>query len=295
MSSITVSKIERKSAERKKSFSYETWRRLKKNKLAMISLAFLIVLAILAISADVITPYDYAAQDISAKLTDPCWKHPFGTDEYGRDMLSRTLVGARYSLAIAIVAVAVGAFIGCVLGLVAAFYSKLDNIIMRALDVFMGIPGTLLAIALISAMGEGLFNTMLAVGISSVPSFARVIRSSVLAVQQEEYIEAAKSIGASDIRIILKHIFPNAFAPLLVQCTLKACSAILMSSTLSFLGLGIKPPTPEWGCMLSEGKKYLRSHIHMSVVPGAAIMLTTYALNLLGDGLRDALDPRLRQ
>ena len=279
----------------KNSVVKETWRRLKMNKLAFISLIFLCALVVIAILAPVIAPYDYAAQDMSMKLQNPSWSHPFGTDDYGRDFFSRILIGARYSLMVSFVAVALAAAAGTVLGLLAAFYQRLDNPIMRVLDVFMGIPGTLMAIVIISALGNGLFKTMTAIAVSSTPSFARVVRSAVLSAKQEEYVEAARSIGANDFRLMFKHILPNAFAPLLVRCTLSACDAILMCSTLSFLGLGVTPPTPEWGCMLSEGKKFLRDHLYMSVIPGAAIMLTTYSLNLLGDGLRDALDPRLRR
>lgn len=273
----------------------ETWRRFKKNRLALAGLIVLSILVICAIFAPFLIPYDYTEQNLSNALSYPNSEHWFGTDNYGRDIFSRIIYGSRISLMVGLVAVSIAAVGGTILGAIAAFYNKLDNLIMRIMDIFMGVPSLLLAIAIVSVLGPGVMNLMVAVGISAIPAFARVARSSVLTVKEAEFIEAAKSIGASNIRIIFRHIFPNAFAPVLVQCTLRAANAIIWAASLSFLGLGIRPPSPEWGAMLSAGRQYLRDYWHMTVIPGLAIMITTYALNVVGDGLRDALDPRLKK
>ncbi|RKD21625.1 peptide/nickel transport system permease protein [Caminicella sporogenes DSM 14501] len=290
--------VSHKKKNKKRSQWAEVWRRLKKNKMAMLGLAILTVLVLLAIFADFIANYDEVVVkiDLANKLKGPSAEHWLGTDEFGRDIFARMVHGARVSLYVGIIAVGISIIIGGTLGAIAGYYGgKLDNVIMRAMDIFLAIPSILLAIAIVSALGPSLFNLMLAIGVSSVPSYARIVRASVLSIRDQEFIEAAKAIGASDARIILKHIIPNALAPVIVQGTLGVAGAILSTAGLSFIGLGIQPPAPEWGSMLAGGRQYLRYAWHVTTFPGLAIMITILALNLVGDGLRDALDPRLKQ
>lgn len=285
-------------APRKRSIWLEVFRRMSKNKMAMFGLAIIIVLVLTAVFADVIAPYEEVAikQNLAQRLQGPSAKHWLGTDEFGRDIFARLVHGARVSLKVGIVAVGISILIGGTLGAVAGYYGgKIDNVIMRAMDIFLAIPSILLAIAIVSALGPSLFNLMLAIGISSVPSYARIVRASVLSLRDQEFIEAARAIGASDFRIVTKHIVPNALAPVIVQGTLGVAGAILSTAGLSFIGLGIQPPAPEWGSMLSGGRAYLRYAWHVTTFPGLLIMITILALNLLGDGLRDALDPKLKQ
>ena len=273
----------------------EAWRRLRRNRMAMLALAVLVILIVCAIFAPIIAPYGYAEQDLSSTFVYPCWQHPFGMDNLGRDILSRVIYGSRISLQVGLIAVGISVLVGGTLGAIAAFWPKTDNIIMRFMDIFMAIPSLLMAIAITSALGSGTRNLMIAVGLSSMPQYARIMRASVLTVKDQEFIEAAESIGASSFRIILRHILPNAFAPLLVQATLGVGNAIMSAATLSFLGLGIQPPTPEWGSLLSTGRNFIRQFWPMTIFPGLAIMVTVYALNVLGDGLRDALDPKQKK
>ncbi|MGP1419443.1 MAG: ABC transporter permease [Sphaerochaetaceae bacterium] len=273
----------------------EIWRRLRKNKAAMFGLAIILIIMLMAIFAEVIAPYDYSQQNLSARFQKPSLEHLFGTDNFGRDIFSRVVHGARISLKVGLISVLVSVAAGGTLGAVAAFYGgRTDNIIMRILDVVLAIPGMLLAIAIAATLGAGLGNMMIAIGIGSVPGYARVVRASVLTVKEQDYIEVARSIGASDARIIFRHILLNAMAPILVQATLGVAGAILSCASLSFLGLGIEPPTPEWGSMLSSTRQYISQYWWLTAFPGGMIMLTVYALNVLGDGLRDALDPRLK-
>lgn len=281
--------------KKKKGPWQEVWRRLKKNKMAMFGLTIIILLSLCAIFADYIAPYGYDEQDLSRRFLFPCKEHLLGTDNFGRDILSRIIYGSRISLTVGFIAVGLAIIVGGTLGAIAAFYGgKIDNIIMRAMDILLAIPGMLLAIALAAALGPGLKNMMIAIGVGSVPGYARVVRASVLTVREEEFVEAAISIGASDARIIFHHIIPNAMAPIIVQATLGVASSILSAGALSFLGLGIQPPIPEWGAMLSGARQYIRDYWHLTTFPGLMIMITIYALNVLGDGLRDALDPRLK-
>lgn len=273
----------------------DTFKRFKRNKLAMMGLCMICVLVLCAVLAPVIAPYHYDEQNLQDTFVFPCRKYPLGTDSLGRDILSRVIYGTRTSLSISVVTVIIATIIGGSLGAVAAYYGgPLDNIIMRFLDIFLAIPATLLAIAIAAAMGAGIFNTMIAITIGQLPGLARIVRATVLSIKGEEYIRAARSIGAGDGRILVRHILPNAMAPIIVQATLYVASAILSISSLSFIGLGIQPPTPEWGSMLSAGRTYIRDYWHIVVFPGLAIMLTIFAFNLMGDGLRDALDPRLK-
>lgn len=277
---------------------FETWRMLKKNKMAMVGLGILIVLILLAIFADVIADYDEVAikMNTEIRLQGPSKDHILGTDELGRDIFARIIHGARVSLQVGIIAVGIAILAGGSLGAIAGFYGgKLDNIIMRIMDIFLAIPSILLAISIVSALGSTMLNLMIAVGISSIPSYARIVRASVLSIKDQEFIEAARAIGARDSRIIVKHILPNSLAPVIVQGTLGVAGAILSTAGLSFIGLGIEKPAPEWGAMLSGGRQHLRDAWHVTTFPGIAIMITILSLNLLGDGLRDALDPRLKQ
>ena len=276
----------------------EAWRMLKRNKMAMIGLGILVVLILLAVFADVIADYDEVAikMNTSIRLQGPSKDHILGTDELGRDIFARIIHGARVSLQVGIIAVGIAIIVGGTLGAIAGFYGgKLDNVIMRIMDIFLAIPSILLAISIVSALGSSMPNLMIAVGVSSIPSYARIVRASVLSIKDQEFIEAARAIGARDSRIIIKHILPNSLAPVIVQGTLGVAGAILSTAGLSFIGLGIEKPAPEWGAMLSGGRQHLRDAWHVAAFPGIAIMITILSLNLLGDGLRDALDPRLKQ
>ena len=285
-------------SNKKRSQWVEVWRRLKRNKMAVLGLIILIILVLLAVFADVIANYDNVVikQNLAHRLQGPSAAHWLGTDEFGRDIFARLVHGTRVSLQVGIVAVGISIVIGGILGAVAGYYGgKLDNTIMRIMDIFLAVPSILLAIAIVSALGPSIINLMLAISISSVPSYARIVRASVLSIRDQEFIEAAKAIGARNTRIIFRHIIPNSLAPVIVQATLGVASAILSTAGLSFIGLGIQPPAPEWGSMLSGGRQYLRYAWWVTTFPGVAIMITILSLNLLGDGLRDALDPRLKQ
>lgn len=285
-----------KVAKKKRSQMADVWHRLCKNKLAMFGLVILLALVLLAIFADFFAPYGYDDQDYSQMLQFPSWQHPMGTDNFGRDILSRIIFGSRISLQIGFISLLGSAAMGSILGACAGYYGGItDTIIMRGADILMAIPRTVLAIAIATTLGPGLMNAMIAVAISSIPSFARVVRASTLTVKDQEYVEAARAIGASDAQIIAKYIFPNVLAPIIVQATLGVGTAIILAASLSFLGLGIQPPIPEWGAMLSAARSYMRDYWYMVTFPGLAIMITVLALNLFGDGLRDALDPKLKK
>ena len=274
----------------------DTFRRFIKNKAAVVGLIIISLLLFGAIFAGVITPYDFDKQDLTARFEMPSMAHLLGTDEFGRDLFTRILYGARISLFVGILSVSVGCLIGGTLGALAAYYGgRVDNFIMRFLDIWHSIPDLLLAISLASAMGPGIGNAIIAIGLTTIPSYARVVRASVMTVKNTEYIEAARCLGASVPRIILRHIIPNALAPIIVQASLGVAGAIITSASLSFIGLGVQPPTPEWGSMLSKGRQYIRNYWHLVTFPGVFIMTTVISLNLLGDGLRDALDPRLKR
>lgn len=270
------------------------WRKFKKQKIALIAGVFILLLVILAIIGPFIVPFDVTEADYGSVLEGPSLKHWAGTDEFGRDILSRVVVGTRISLSVGFFSVFIGAFIGTVLGLISGYYGgKIDNLIMRSCDVLFAFPGILLAIGIIAILGPGLVNVVYAVATFTIPIFARIARSSTLAVGATLYVEATKSIGARNWRIILRHIFPGTVSSLIVYFTMRLGLAILTAASLSFLGLGAQPPTPEWGAMLSSGRDYLNSDIHVTLFPGLAIFLTVLAFNLLGDGLRDALDPKI--
>ena len=283
---------------KRRSAFQETWRRFRKNPGAMLGLIMVILIVTVAIASGFIFNYekDVIGQHISQRLQKPSPEHPFGTDELGRDIMARVLYGARYSLSIGIVAVIVSLLVGVTLGAIAGYVGGVvENIIMRIVDIFLAIPSILLAIAVVSALGQSALNLMIAVGLCKVPSFAQVTRASVLTVRNNEYVEACRAIGSDDWRIIFSHILPNSLSPIIVQATLRIGSAIISASALSFLGLGIPLPAPEWGAMLSSGRQYIRDYSYMTLFPGLAILATVISFNLIGDGLRDALDPKLKR
>lgn len=282
---------------KKKSSLAGVWRRLKRNKMAIAGLIILGLIIFFAIFADVFFDYEtlVISQSAANRLKPPSAAHWLGTDEVGRDILARIVHGARVSLPVAFATIAIATVVGGLLGAVAGYGGrKADNVIMRVMDVFLAIPSILLSIALVSALGNSTFNLMLAISISNIAPFARIVRSSVMTIRNEEYVEAARAVGGSDMRIVFKHIIPNCMAPIIVQATMSIAGSILAIASLSFIGLGIQPPTPEWGSMLSGGRQFIRSAWWVCVFPGVAIMLTVLSLNLLGDGLRDALDPKLK-
>ncbi|MGQ0568662.1 MAG: nickel transporter permease [Armatimonadota bacterium] len=271
------------------------WRQFRRNRAAVVGGCVVIVLALMALFAHALAPYDPILVLPDQRLQPPSGAHPFGTDELGRDVLSRAIFGARISMTVGLISVTVALVIGVTLGLVSGYLGGwADNVIMRVIDVLLAFPGILLAIVIAGALGPGLRNVMIAVGIFSMPSYARVVRASTLSVKEQDYIEALRALGASDPRIVFRHILTNVFAPIIVLATLGIATAILSAAGLSFVGLGAQPPTPEWGAMLSQARPYLRNEWWMATFPGLAIMITVLAVNLLGDGLRDALDPRLR-
>ena len=270
-------------------------RRLRRNRGAMTGLYVVIALVAVAVFADRLAPYDPIRVTPDASLQSPGRTYLFGTDPLGRDICSRLIYGARISLRVGLVSVSIAALGGTTLGLLAGYYGRgLDLIIMRLIDLMLAFPNVLLALAIIAILGPSIFNLMIAVGISATPGYARLVRGSVLSAKENTYVEAARAVGCSDAKIVRRHIFPNVLAPVIVLMTLGMAGAILTGAALSFLGLGVQPPTPEWGTMLSDGRNYLRKAWWITTFPGLAIMTTVLAINMLGDGLRDALDPRLR-
>lgn len=273
----------------------EVFHRMKKSNLAMLGLAIIIILVLTAIFADYIAPYDYSTNDLKNQFAKPSKQHLFGADEFGRDIFSRIVYGSRISLQVGFISVGIALVFGVTLGALAGFYGgKVDIILMRFIDILQSLPDILMAIAIMAVLGPGLSNLMIAVGLAAIPGYAKIVRSSVLSIKDNEFIEAAKANGSSDIRIIFKHIIPNCLAPIIVQATLGVAYAIINAAGLSFIGLGLEPPTPEWGAMLSGGRAYIRDYPHMTIFPGLAIVIVIFALNVLGDGLRDALDPKLK-
>ena len=271
------------------------WRMLRKNKLAMLGLIILTLIVLTAIFANVLAPYDYTAQNLVNMKKFPSMEHPFGTDEFGPDIFSRIIYGTRQSLVIGVGSIAIAVLAGGLIGLISGFYGGwLDNLLMRITDVMMAIPGMLLAIAIVAALGSSLKNLLIAIAIAKLPNFARIMRATVMSAREQEYVTASKVMGISNWKILLEDILPNSLSPMIVQATLGIAFAILTAAGMSFMGLGIQPPTPEWGAMISTAKNYIRDYPYMVMFPGAAIMITILALNLLGDGLRDALDPKLR-
>lgn len=273
------------------------WFQYRKNRLAMFGLVLFTVLVLAALSSGFFLDYDTQVieQHMGERLQPPSAEHWFGTDQYGRDMLARVVWGTRISLFVGLFTVAIAASVGGVIGALAGYYGgRTDNILMRVMDIFLAMPGTILAVAIVGALGPGLINVLLAMSISRIPQFARIVRSAFMSIRGQEFVEAAKACGTRDARIITRHILPNAVGPIVVQITLHLATTILGVAGLSFIGLGIQPPVPEWGSMLSEAKEQMRYFPHLMVSPGVAIMLAVLALNVIGDGLRDALDPRMK-
>ena len=270
-------------------------RRLARQRGAVLGVAILAALALLAVGAPWWSPRDPIRTAPREALQPPGGRYFLGSDQFGRDVASRVLFGARISLTVGLVAVSIAVLVGAPLGLVSGFYGgRLDSLVMRVMDVLLAFPGILLALAIVSVLTPGLGNVMIAVGLAAVPTYARLMRATALSAREFLYVEAARAIGARDLFILARYILPNVIAPLIVTATLGLGAAILSAAALSFLGLGSQPPTPEWGRMLSEGRDYLREAWWISTFPGIAIMLTVLAMNLLGDGLRDVLDPRLK-
>ena len=270
-------------------------RRFRRHRLAMVGLAVLIALALTSLFAPTLAPYDPRKQAILDRLQGPTSKHLLGTDQFGRDLLSRILHGGRLSMIVGFISVSLGLLFGGTLGLLAGYFKRLDNILMRCMDVLLSFPSILLAICVVTILGPGLLNVMIAVGIRSIPSYARIVRSAVLVTKGMPFTEASIAMGASDRRILTSTILPNCFAPILVYSTLEIANAILLGAILSYLGLGVQPPTPEWGIMVSEGRGWLRDAPHISLFPGIAIFCVSMGFNLVGDGLRDSLDVRLKE
>ena len=271
-------------------------RQLSYNRGAMIGAAILLIEVILAILAPWIAPYDYNKIDILNAMQGPSAAHWFGTDDMGRDILSRILIGSRYSLSLSILAVLFGLLLGCVVGSIAGYFGgKVDNIIMRVLDIIQSLPSMVLVIVLSAVLGSGFFNTILALSIGGIPGSARLLRAQMLKVRENEYIEAARSINCSKFRIVVKHLLPNSFSPMIVSSTMGVASMLVSAAGLSFLGLGVQPPAPEWGAILSSSRQFIRNSPYMALFPGLAIAITVLSLNMMGDGLRDALDPKLKR
>ena len=283
-----------KKKKKESSFS-AVMKRLRRNKMAMVGLAVIVLIILVAIFADVLAPYPYAKQDLTNYFSGPTAEHPLGTDKLGRDMLSRLIYGARESLKIGFSAVAISTFFGIIIGSIAGYYGGwLDNLLMRFLDVYQAIPFMLLCMLIAAALGPSTTNTIITLGISVIPSYARILRSTMMTCRNQEYVEAAIATNASDFEVIFRHVLPNAISPMIVQITMGLGSSILAASSLSFVGLGAQPPSPEWGAMISEGRSYLESNPSLVMYPGIAVMLAVLSFNMLGDGLRDALDPKLK-
>ena len=271
-------------------------RKFKKQKTAIAALVVIFILVLIAIFSYQIVPYGINEADYNSILQGPSAAHWFGTDEFGRDLFSRILCGTRISLTVGVLAVTVGAVSGTILGLIAGYYGGIaESLIMRFCDVLFAFPGIILAIAIIAILGGGMSNVVIAVAVFSMPTFCRLVRSTVLATKESVYVQAERSLGATDSRILFKHILPAALPNIIVQYTMSIGNSIMTASSLSFLGMGAQAPTPEWGLILSTGRNYLVNAIHMTFFPGLAIFITVLCFNLLGDGLRDALDPKLSE
>ena len=283
------------SMSRKRSQWLDTVGRLLRNRLGLVGLSIVVILLVLTIFAGIFTPYDYAKQSLKEAFAYPSGAHLMGTDNFGRDIWTRLLYGGRISLLIAFFSAALSTVVGMVLGAVTGFFGgKLDLIVTRVLDVIMAIPPLLLAVAISSALGSGPFNTVLAISISGIPGGTRIMRSTVMAIRGNEFVEAAIATGSTNLRAVFKHILPNTIAPLLLNSTLAVSGAIMAVSALSFVGLGVAPPTPEWGSILNAGRPYIRDFWPIIIFPALFVSLATFGFNLLGDAMRDALDPRLK-
>ena len=297
MSNASAKNVNAPADIKKKSQFVEVWKRLCRNKTAVLGLVIVALLTLMAILSPILIDYETQVikTNYSEALQAPSANHWFGTDEMGRDILLRVMYGSTVSLSIGVVTVAVSLTVGLILGAAAGYFGgKTDMIIMRIMDIFLAIPGTLLAICIVASLGNSIPNLVIAQAVSSIPTFSRVVRGAVITARDADYVEAARAIGAKDATIIFHEVLPNSLAPIIVQTTLQVASVILSIAGLSFIGLGIPAPRPEWGAMISGARAYIRDYSYMCLFPGLAIMTTILSLNLLGDGLRDALDPRLR-
>lgn len=271
-------------------------KRLSKNKIAMAGLVIILILFLLAIISPWIMPYPYDEMNVIERFATPSLKHLCGTDEMGRDIFSRLLYGARASLSLGFMATIISTVLGIIIGSIVGYFGGIvDTVVMRLIDILQAIPGILLSIAISACLGSGFFNTILALSIGGIPMTVRLLRGSIMGVRKMEYLEAAQTINCSVPRTIMKHILPNSISPIIVSVTMGIGNTILMAASLSYIGLGVQPPTPEWGAMLSSARTYMRDYPHMVLFPGLAIALVVLSLNMLGDGLRDALDPKLKQ
>ena len=271
------------------------WKRMRRNKAAMVGLALVALLLVLSFISPYIMKYDYTAFDFTKRYHGPSSEHPLGNDELGRDILSRILYGAKYTMIIGVASTAVSCIFGIILGAIAGYFGGwLDGLLMRFLDVFQSFPNILLAITMATVLGPGFDKIIFAMGISGIPGYARMMRANILSVRGSEYIEAAVSINCSTTQVVVRHVIPNAISPLIISVAMGIASAGLQASSLSFLGFGVQPPTPEWGSMLATARQYIRDYPHMVIIPGLFIMLTVLSFNLIGDAVRDALDPKLR-
>jgi len=273
----------------------ETWIRFSKSKSAIVGMIVFCLLLLVALFAGILVDYeeDVIMVNLPERLKAPSAEYPLGTDGLGRDILARMIYGTRISLGIALASVVFQVIVGTLIGATAGFYGgKVDNVLMRINDVFAAIPNLLMAITIATALGHSIINMIIAIGISGTPALARIVRATVMTVKNQEFVEAGRALGGNDKQIIIFHLIPNCIAPIIVQGTLRIAAAILATSSLSFLGIGIKPPTPEWGNMLSAGREFLRNAPHITVIPGIFIIITILSINLMGDGLRDALDPK---
>ena len=297
MSNASAKNVNAPADIKKKSQFVEVWKRLCRNKTAVLGLVIVALLTLMAILSPILIDYETQVikTNYSEALQAPSANHWFGTDEMGRDILLRVMYGSTVSLSIGVVTVAVSLTVGLILGAAAGYFGgKTDMIIMRIMDIFLAIPGTLLAICIVASLGNSIPNLVIAQAVSSIPTFSRVVRGAVITARDADYVEAARAIGAKDATIIFHEVLPSSLAAIIVQTTLQVASVILSIAGLSFIGLGIPAPRPEWGAMLSGARAYIRDYSYMCLFPGLAIMTTILSLNLLGDGLRDALDPRLR-
>lgn len=292
----TTAAVQAEQNLKKRSQWADVWRRLRRNKLAMVGMSLVILLVLMAVFATILAPYPYDLQDLSSRFEFPNSKHWLGTDNFGRDILSRLMYGGRISLLVSVMAVAVSVGFGGFIGSIAGYFGGLvDSIIMRLIDVLQAIPGTLLAVCISALLGGGVWQTAIAVAVGGIAPSCRMLRATALTIRDKEYVEAALSNGSTNLRLILTHVVPNCLAPIIVDTSLRLGGNIMMISGLSFIGLGVQPPTPEWGSILNSGRTYIREFYPLILFPAAMITLTLFGFNVFGDGLRDALDPKLKQ
>jgi ABC-type dipeptide/oligopeptide/nickel transport system permease subunit len=294
--STNVQVVEKTVAVKKDTELHQVLRHLRRNRMAMLGLVILVIFVLGAIFAPLLTSYDPIKPDFGSAFQKPSSLHILGTDELGRDVFARILYGSQISLMIGLISVSIGLAVGVPVGALSGYYGgKFDLFVQRLIDIMIAFPGMLLAIVIVTMLGTGVENVMLATGVASIPIYTRLVRGSVLAVKEQRYVAAAKVLGISNFKIIMRHILPNCMGPIVVQSTFQVATAILWAAGLGFLGLGAQPPDPEWGAMLSKGREFIRTSHHLTTFPGLAILLMVLGFNLLGDGLRDALDPKSRK